>query len=313
MASQVLFLNAEEADILTSIQGKVAFPEKVHEGINIEGLALKDAVILLEGKYNHPRMPYPENWREMTPKERRAWNDKFKSSEEYAEYQKKVEDAQAKRFRKKAEIAEDGSFVFEGIKPSWYQLTVKITPPNAPHSSDFSYSRAYALRQFFVKDPKQPLNLNTVTLKLKNVLIAGQTAPDFTIANYKGGTFKLSDFRGKYVLFDFWATWCGPCIAQIPNLEAVSEKYEGENFVTLGLSVDEKLDAAEGFLKKRPSHYKQGYVGADDVYPPIRTAYGIGNIPSIWLIDPEGKIIARDLMGKRILEEVEKALGAAKK
>ena len=173
---------------------------------------------------------------------------------------------------------------------------------------NYEHARAHALRQFFIKRIDQDHDLGNVVLKVKNVLLPGDLAPDFTIRKYGGGEFKLSDFRGEYLLMDFWATWCIPCIAEIPNLEAAHEKHQGDHFKVLGLSVDEKIDAPKKFLNRKASAYLQGYIGGNDHYEKIRQAYGITSIPAIWLIGPDGKIIARDLRGKRLTETVEKVL-----
>lgn len=304
-------LYAEE-DLMTSIIGKVVFPKEIPQGINMKGLLLKDAVVVLEGKYNHPRMPYPGNWRGKTPEERRAWQNDFANSPAGVAYRKKVEAARAQRYRKSTFLAADGTFILENVKPSWYQLTVQITPPNVPANSEFSTARAYALRQFFVKTVEKPHQLGTSTLKVKNVIVAGVEAPDFIVNDYQGGTFKLSDYRGKYVLFDFWATWCGPCIGQMPKLESVSKKFGGERFQVLGLSIDEEVKNAVSYLGRKPSSYRQGYVGTKELYTPIRTAYGIESVPSIWLIDPEGRVVAKNLMDAGIQEAVIKALKGRK-
>lgn len=95
---------------------------------------------------------------------------------------------------------------------------------------------------------------------------------------------------------DFWATWCGPCLAEIRNLEAAHEALGGDSLEVIGLSVDDARESAAGFLKK-PSLYTQGFLGQEPSYEAIRNAYGIEAIPAIWLIGPEGKILARDLQG----------------
>ena len=182
--------------------------------------------------------------------------------------------------------------------------------PAAKGAPSPELARANKLHQFFAKDTKPDHSIGTTTLSLKNVLMPGDQAPDFTADGYDGNSFKLSDFRGQFVLFDFWATWCGPCIAEIPNLEAVSEEFGGERFKVIGLSTDDNLDDPKAFLAKKPSSYLQGHVGLEESYTMLSTAYGIQMIPAIWLIDPNGKIIARDLRGDDIRTTVEQSLTA---
>jgi len=110
------------------------------------------------------------------------------------------------------------------------------------------------------------------------------------------------------VLFDFWATWCGPCRAEFPNLEAVFKDYGGERFEMIGLSVDETIDAPRSLLEKNPLAYRQGWVGDLKRHEEISEAYGFDSIPSIWLIGPNGKIVARDLSREKIREAVMAAL-----
>lgn len=302
-------LSAEKAPAVTSINGVISFPEEMPKGVNTTGLSLTNAVVTLAGKYHHPRMPYPKSWKEMTPENRQAWRNKFTNSDDYPAYQERVKAAKANRFSTKTKLAEDGTFTFENIKPAWYQLTIEISSPQADGQAPSASAAASGLRQFFVRTTDKPLELGNITLRVETFMPIGALAPDFKIAGYDGKSFKLSDFRGKYVLFDFWATWCGPCIAQIPNLEAISEAYRKDRLVTLGLSMDSELDKAKAFLKKKPSHYRQGYVGEPENHKKISTAYGITSIPSIWLIDPEGKIVAKSLMGQGIAAAVKEALG----
>lgn len=303
---------AEEAKNrkVTNLKGSVQLPKKVNEAIHMDGLTLSKAVATLKGRYNSPRLPYPDNWSKMTPNERRVWLKEFKKSDAYKEHEKKVAAAQAARFSVSCPIAADGSFLFKSLKPDWYELTVAIMHDKAEGESDYSLARAHILKQFFIKKTDKDHDLGTMTFKLKNVLMPGDIAPDFTITNYDGEEFKLSDYRGKYVLLDFWATWCAPCIAEIPNLVEAHKTYGGDRLKVIGLSVDEKIDQPRAFLKKRKLEYTQGYLPPSN-YSYVSEAYGIRSIPSIWLIGPEGKIIARSLHGDLLKEAVKKALGLA--
>uniref|UniRef100_UPI0035656A69 TlpA family protein disulfide reductase n=1 Tax=Pontiella sp. TaxID=2837462 RepID=UPI0035656A69 len=105
--------------------------------------------------------------------------------------------------------------------------------------------------------------------------------------------------------------WCGPCKAEIPNLEAVSEAFGGDRFSVIGLSTDQTIDLPKAFLQEHPSAYLQGYMGTDARYLKTRMDYGIQTIPSIWLVGPDGKIVARDLRGDAMREAVRKALEPA--
>lgn len=131
----------------------------------------------------------------------------------------------------------------------------------------------------------------------------GSIAPEFSAKNMKDETIGLSSFRGKYVLVDFWASWCGPCRRENPNLLKAYEKFETKNFTVLAFSFDETKAAWE----KAVSQDKMPWTQISDLAgfnSPVSKLYGVNAIPSNFLIDPNGKIIARDLRG----EELHKAL-----
>ena len=114
-------------------------------------------------------------------------------------------------------------------------------------------------------------------------------APDFSLATTDGKTLKLSSYRGKVVIVDFWATWCPPCLKGIPDLIELKKKYGKKGFEVIGVSVDtESKDKVVPFIKEKGINYPVVY-GDMNVYQQYG---GIRSIPTSFVIDKNGKIIA---------------------
>ena len=121
----------------------------------------------------------------------------------------------------------------------------------------------------------------------------GKPAPDFQVTNLKGEELSLKDYRGQVVLLDFWATWCGPCIAEMPKLKRTYEAYKDQNFQIIGISLDRSKQPLEAYVEKEGL----GWIHYWDESRKLRTLYGVWGIPSAFLIDSEGIIRKASLGG----------------
>jgi peroxiredoxin len=122
--------------------------------------------------------------------------------------------------------------------------------------------------------------------------VAGQTAvmPEWSLKDVKGKTVRTADFKGKVVILNFWATWCGPCRAEIPNFIALQKQYEKQGLVIVGLSVDEDgADVVKLFAQRLGMNYP--VVLADQK---IQEAFGgIEAVPTTFIIDHDGRVLKK--------------------
>ncbi|MBX3463770.1 MAG: TlpA family protein disulfide reductase [Planctomycetes bacterium] len=114
-----------------------------------------------------------------------------------------------------------------------------------------------------------------------------------------GKPIQLGDYKGKVVLLDFWATWCGPCVAELPNVLAAYEKYHGHGFEIVGISLDKDRGAFDKFIADRKMTWRHHFDGKgwQNV---VAQAYGVRSIPATYLIGPDGKIAAVGLRGEQL-------------
>ncbi len=159
---------------------------------------------------------------------------------------------------------------------------------------DASLDEAYSIYKNSSTNPENLAKITEHYNKLKTIT-EGSPSPTFNFENHKGGTTSLADLKGKYVYIDVWATWCGPCLREIPSLKEVEKDYENKNVQFVSISIDEAKDYEKwkemvnekqlgGIQLMADNNWKSKFV--ED--------YAIMGIPRFILIDPDGKIVSAD-------------------
>ncbi|MCY3684353.1 MAG: redoxin domain-containing protein, partial [Gemmatimonadetes bacterium] len=140
--------------------------------------------------------------------------------------------------------------------------------------------------------------LTELKMEERPTLSLGDIAPEFEAKRLDGSTFRLADYRGKKaVLIDFWATWCAPCVDEIPTIKRIAETYRNQGLEVVGISLDREEKALRDFVKREKLSYVQ--VFEKEKARTITKSYGVWGIPSVFLIDKNGVINALKLRGTR--------------
>jgi cytochrome c biogenesis protein CcmG/thiol:disulfide interchange protein DsbE len=123
----------------------------------------------------------------------------------------------------------------------------------------------------------------------ETVVNAGDKAPDFTVTADSGQTFTVHNFNGKLLLLNFWATWCAPCVEEVPSLNQLARQLGPQGLVVLGVSVDKDPNAYKNFLQ----HFPVSFQTARDPDEKVNLKYGTIQFPESYLIDRNGKVVEK--------------------
>jgi peroxiredoxin len=137
----------------------------------------------------------------------------------------------------------------------------------------------------------------------------GEQAPDFTLTSPEGKSIALSSLKGKFVLIDFWASWCGPCRMENPNVVRMYDKFKDKGFDIFGVSLDDNEKAWKTAITKDNLKWQHGSE-LKKWNSGVAQAYGVNAIPATFLLDKDGKIIAKNLRGSALETKLTELLGA---
>jgi peroxiredoxin len=145
--------------------------------------------------------------------------------------------------------------------------------------------------------------------KVQATLVVGSQFPDFNETDLDGKPLSVANDKGKVVLIDFWATWCGPCVHELPNVLKVYEKDHDKGFDIIGVSLDSEKEKLTTFIKQQNMTWPQ-YFDGKGWENKLSTKYGVVSIPATYLLGKDGKIIGKDLRGDALDNAVTAALAA---
>ena len=145
-----------------------------------------------------------------------------------------------------------------------------------------------------------------VAQRIRDSLVVGKQFPDFNETDANGRPMSIAAYKGKVLLVDFWASWCGPCLGELPNVLAAYGKHHANGFDIVGISLDENRQRFQSMLASKNITWQQFYDGKK-YENKLAVNYGVMSIPATWLLDRNGVIIGKDLRGP----ELEQAVAAA--
>ena len=229
--------------------------------------------------------------------------------------------------RREVAVGRDGSFCIADVPTGVYDLSIDArggqvtgdaptttTVASASAKPGYQGGALARVRLRFVvpaadAQTSGPLDLGAQEIAIARIMTGRQAAPEFKCVTLDGQEFSLAAQRGKFVLVEFWASWCGFCRAELPAMKRLHQEFGNDpRLVMIGLSVDSHIDQAEAYVAKNGIAWNQGILG-NWSYDRVSRRYQVKEIPTMFLIGPDGRIMDKQVSGQAMRESVARALG----
>jgi thiol-disulfide isomerase/thioredoxin len=185
----------------------------------------------------------------------------------------------------------DGRFRISGVEPGAYDFAVNLYGTT---EGCLVHPISMGVAHFTVKPGETHVDLGKVTIPSVTLPKIGDVAADFEYTATEGAKSRLTSLRGSYVLIDFWATWCAPCVAKLDSVEHLRHQFVGDHpLVVVGANLDADTAQARAFLKSKPLPWQHAFLG-DWANTDVPRRYAISAIPAYVLIGPDGRILAQE-------------------
>jgi peroxiredoxin len=234
-----------------------------------------------------------------------AWNEEYSKAEEKKD-SKKIQEIQAAYM--KADEARTSEI--KRLIPEMGTSLVALFTANNFLNPDTDLAVLKKLAADFEEVRPTPTIAQGFIGQVKRMVgvAVGEVAPDFTLSDPEGKETSLSSLRGKFVLIDFWASWCGPCRQENPNVVRMYDKFKNKGFSIYGVSLDKDMTPWKAAIKKDNLSWLHG---SDLKYwnSAVAQTYGVKAIPATFLLDKDGKVIAKNLRGPALEAKLAELLG----
>ncbi|MEN6625130.1 MAG: carboxypeptidase regulatory-like domain-containing protein [Candidatus Sumerlaeia bacterium] len=230
----------------------------------------------------------------------RGWNEAWISSREGRAFMDTLDHHFVK-------LSKDGSFRIHGVRPGDYILAFRVYEPPVGGGCLVTPLTNKTI-DVKVGEGSATLDLGSVPVELNTPAAKNDRAPDFEFQTLSGAKKSLKDYRGRVVLLDFWATWCGACVDGLPDIKALDDAYKTKGLTVVSLSLDREPAAPRRLVEKNGYGWEQGFLG-DWTRTKVPADYGITFIPTMVLIGRDGRILASTSSIEELKNTLAQALG----